>query len=117
MNRDEMVEGIMRASGISKANINRFYDGLVTLAMKKLASDGQFVLPGLGVLRVRVHRARDGRNPRTGERIRIPRKKVVRFGAYKDLKAMLNPESDSAAPPTDAPAGGSTVEEHDDSGE
>lgn len=96
MNRDEMVEGIMRASGISKANVNRFYDGLVVLAMKKLAADGQFVLPGLGVLRVKVRKARDGRNPQTGEKIRIPRKKVVRFGAYKDLKEMLNP-SDAAS--------------------
>lgn len=68
MNRDEMVEGIIRASGISKANVNRFYDGLVVLAMKKLASDGQFVLPGLGVLRVKVRKARDGRNPQTGEK-------------------------------------------------
>ncbi len=100
MNRDEMVEGIMRASGISKANINRFYDGLVALAKRKLASEGQFVLPGLGVLRVRVHKARDGRNPRTGEKIRIPRKKVVRFGAYKDLKEMLNPEN-KPNPPQD----------------
>ena len=96
MNRDEMVEGIMRASGISKANVNRFYDGLVALAMKKLASDGQFVLPGLGVLRVKVRKARDGRNPQTGEKIRIPRKKVVRFGAYKDLKEMLNPGDEKA---------------------
>ena len=96
MNRDEMVEGIMRASGISKANVNRFYDGLVVLAMKKLASDGQFVLPGLGVLRVKVRKAREGRNPQTGEKIRIPRKKVVRFGAYKDLKEMLNPEAAAA---------------------
>ncbi len=93
MNKDEMVEGIMRASGISKANVNRFYDGLVTLAKKKLGSDGQFVLPGLGVLRVKVRKAREGRNPRTGEKIRIPRKKVVRFGTYKDLKEMLNPET------------------------
>jgi DNA-binding protein HU-beta len=86
-----MVDGIMRAAGISKANINRFYDGLVALAKKKLASDGEFTLPGLGVLRVKVRKAREGRNPKTGEKIRIPRKKVVRFGAYKDLKELLNP--------------------------
>lgn len=91
MNRDEMVDGIMRAAGISKANVNRFYDGLVALAKKKLASDGEFTLPGLGVLRVKVRKAREGRNPKTGEKIRIPRKKVVRFGAYKDLKELLNP--------------------------
>ena len=92
MNKDEMFEGIMRASGISKANINRFYEGLVVLAKKKLATDGRFVFPGLGVLRVKVRKAREGRNPNTGEKIRIPRKKVVRFGPYKDLKDVLNPE-------------------------
>ena len=66
MNRDEMVEGIMRASGINKANVNRFYDGLIALAKKKLASEGLFVLPGLGVLRVRTHKARDGRHVQAG---------------------------------------------------
>ena len=91
MNRDEMVDGIMRASGISKANINRFYDGLVALAKKRLVTDGEFVFPGLGVLKVRVHKARAGRNPKTGEKIHIPRKKVVRFGAYKELKEIVNP--------------------------
>jgi DNA-binding protein HU-beta len=91
VNRDEMIDGIMRASGINKANINRFYDGLVELAKKKLASDGEFVLPGLGVLRVKVRKARTGRNPQTGEKIRIPRKKVVRFGTYKGLNELLNP--------------------------
>jgi DNA-binding protein HU-beta len=91
MNRDEMVDGILKASGISKANINRFYDGLVALAKKKLAADGEFVFPGLGVLRVKVRKAREGRNPKTGEKIRIPRKKVVRFGAYKELKELINP--------------------------
>ncbi len=90
MNRDEMVEGILKASGINKANINRFYDGLVALAKKRLAADGEFVFPGLGVLRVRTHKARTGRNPHTGEKIRIPRKKVVRFGAYKELKELVN---------------------------
>ena len=98
MNRDEMVEGILRASGISKANINRFYDGLVALAKKKLAADGEFVFPGLGVLRVKVRKARDGRNPKTGERIRIPRKKVVRFGAYKGLKELINPGKTESEP-------------------
>lgn len=97
MNRDEILEGIMRAAGISKANINRFYDGLVELAKKKLAQDGEFVFPGLGVLRVRVRKARSGRNPKTGESIQIPRRRVVRFGAYKELKDILNKEGAPAA--------------------
>jgi DNA-binding protein HU-beta len=89
--RDEMIEGVMKSAGISKANVNRFYDGLVALARKQLDKEGEFVLPGLGVLKVRRTKARDARNPRTGEKIRVPAKKVVRFVAYKDLKEMMNP--------------------------
>lgn len=91
MTRDQMIEGVMRSAGISKANVNRFYDGLVTLAKRQLDKEGEFVLPGLGVLKVRRAKARDARNPRTGEKIRVPAKKVVRFTTYKELKEMLNP--------------------------
>ncbi|RME23360.1 MAG: hypothetical protein D6806_11420, partial [Deltaproteobacteria bacterium] len=51
MTRKELVEGILRTSGITKANVERFYRGLVELAINKLAREGEFVLPGLGVLR------------------------------------------------------------------
>jgi DNA-binding protein HU-beta len=91
MTRDEMVEGIMRAAGISKANVNRFYDGLVELARKQLLTNKEFVLPGLGVLRVSARAARVARNPRTGEQVKVPRKNVVRFRAYKELRELLNP--------------------------
>ena len=91
MKRDQMIEGIMRSAGISKANVNRFYDGLVELARKQLLTNKEFVLPGLGVLRVRTRAARIARNPRTGEKVNVPRKKVVRFRAYKDLRELLNP--------------------------
>ncbi|MBW1825063.1 MAG: HU family DNA-binding protein [Deltaproteobacteria bacterium] len=83
MDKDQMVEGVMRSAGISKANVYRFYDGLVELAKKQL-------------LRVRVQKAREARNPRTGEKVHVARKKVVRFKAYKDLKETLNPANKSA---------------------
>lgn len=99
MNRDQMIAGVMRSAGLSKANVNRFYDWLVELAKKQLHAEGEFVLPGLGVLRVRVRKATTGRNPRTGETIHIPRKKVVRFRAYKDVREMLNPGAPAEEPP------------------
>jgi len=40
---------------------------------------------------VRTRAARIARNPRTGEKVNVPRKKVVRFRAYKDLRELLNP--------------------------
>jgi nucleoid DNA-binding protein len=105
MKRDELNEAIMRAAGLTKANVNRFYAGLSELIKKRLVSEGEFVLPGVGVLVVRTRAARTGRNPRTGQTLRIPRRKAVRFRAYRDLRAALNPAwvaaDDTSAP--DAP--------------
>ncbi len=89
MTKDKMIEGVMRASGISKANVERFYDGLVTLAKKELQGRGEFVLPGLGAFKVRTRKARIARNPRTGEPIKVPAKKVVRFVPYSSLKTLF----------------------------
>jgi DNA-binding protein HU-beta len=97
MNRDEMIEGIMRHGGLTKANVARFYHGLVELVGKELLRNKEFVLPGLGVLRVRSRSARTGRNPRTGLVINIPAKKVVRFRAYRPLDDLINARS--AGPP------------------
>jgi DNA-binding protein HU-beta len=97
MTKDKMIEGVMRASGISKANVERFYEGLVTLAKKELQNKGEFVLPGLGAFKVRARKARIARNPRTGEPIKVPAKKVVRFVAYSPLKTLF---AKKEAPPS-----------------
>jgi DNA-binding protein HU-beta len=89
MTKDQMIEGIMRASGISKANVERFYDGLVVLTEKELQNKGEFVLPGLGAFKVRVRKARIARNPKTGEPVKVPSKKVVRFTPYATLKTLF----------------------------
>ncbi|MGQ9603086.1 MAG: HU family DNA-binding protein [bacterium] len=93
MTKDKLVESIMRASGISKANVIRFYDGLVKLAMNELRTKGEFVLPGFGAFKVKVRKARIARNPRTGEPLKVPSKKVVRFTAYSDLKGLFAKQS------------------------
>jgi len=90
MDRKQMIDGIMRHAGISRANVSRFYDGLAALAEAELVRNKQFVLPGLGALRVRQRKARMARNPRTGAPIRVPAKKVVRFRAYSRLDEALN---------------------------
>ncbi len=97
MTKDKMVEGVMRASGISKANVERFYDGLVILAKKELQNKGEFVLPGLGAFKVRVRKARIARNPRTGEPVKVPSKKVVRFVAYSALKDLFAKKGEKPA--------------------
>ena len=100
MNRKEMFDGILRHAELNRANVGRFYDGLVELARRELARNKEFVLPGLGALRVRNRKARIGRNPQTGEAIQIPAKKVVRFRAYSSLGELLNgpPKASRPAP-------------------
>ena len=106
MNHDQFVEGVMRNAGLTKANVNRFYAGLLELARRELARNKHFVLPGLGSLRVRVRKARTGRNPRSGELMRIPARRVVRFRAFGSLRDMVNAAGETA--PSDEAASQST---------
>jgi DNA-binding protein HU-beta len=71
---------------VSKKQISAFFDELFKLAVKEAKSAGKFVIPGLGRA-VKAHRkARMGRNPATGEAIKIKAKTVVRLRAAKAFK-------------------------------
>jgi DNA-binding protein HU-beta len=71
---------------VSKKQIVSFFDELFNLAVKEAKSSGKFVIPGIGRA-VKAHRkARMGRNPATGEAIKIKAKTVVRLRAAKAFK-------------------------------
>ena len=71
---------------VSKKQVASFFDELFNLAVKEAKSSGKFVIPGLGRA-VKAHRkARMGRNPATGEPIKIKAKTVVRLRAAKAFK-------------------------------
>jgi DNA-binding protein HU-beta len=71
---------------VSKKQVVSFFDELFNLAVKEAKGVGKFVIPGFGRV-VKAHRkARMGRNPATGEAIKIKAKTVVRLRAAKALK-------------------------------
>ena len=71
---------------VSKKQVASFFDELFNLAVKEAKGAGKFVIPGLGRA-VKAHRkARMGRNPATGEAIKIKAKTVVRLRAAKAFK-------------------------------
>jgi len=71
---------------VSKKQVASFFDELFKLAVKESKSSGKFVIPGIGRA-VKAHRkARMGRNPATGEAIKIKAKTVVRLRAAKAFK-------------------------------
>ena len=86
MSKSQLMSSMSEATGMSKKDVSSFTDKMVELAYKEVKTNGEFVLPGLGKL-VKVQRAeRMGRNPATGEQIKIPAKKVVKFRVAKAAK-------------------------------
>ncbi len=75
--------------GVSKKQAGEMYDGLMDLTFKEIKRAGEFVMPGLGKLMKKNRPARMGRNPATGETIKIPAKTVVKFSVAKAAKEAL----------------------------
>ena len=92
MTQTQLVRSLAEQSEVSNKTSRGFLDSLAALAVAEVKKNGVFVLPGIGRL-VRVDRkARTGRNPATGETIKIPAKKVVKFRVAKAAKdAILGP--------------------------
>jgi DNA-binding protein HU-beta len=71
---------------LSKKDANLLMDDFVAQVIKNLKKGNRIRIAGLGSLQVRKHAARKGRNPATGETMKIPAKKKVAFRAAKELK-------------------------------
>jgi DNA-binding protein HU-beta len=86
MTKSQLMSELAEASGLSKKDVVNLLDKLAALAYVQVKKNGEFVLPGFGKL-VKVQRkAREGRNPATGETIKIPAKTVVKFRVAKAAK-------------------------------
>ncbi|MFO1188347.1 MAG: HU family DNA-binding protein [Alphaproteobacteria bacterium] len=74
---------------MTKKQGEAFLNGFVTLVVKHLKKGNRLRMSGLGILQVRKRAARMGRNPATGEAIKIKASKKVAFRAAKDLKEAI----------------------------
>jgi DNA-binding protein HU-beta len=84
MTKSQIVAGVAEAVGISKKQAAAALEALASMACKG-AKNG-FTVPGLGKLVLVNRKARMGRNPATGETIKIPAKRVVKFRVAKACK-------------------------------
>lgn len=84
LTKTEIIKQLAEKSGITKKQAGAVLENLVALAYKH-AKEG-FVIPGLGKLVVKQRAARKGRNPKTGEIIDIPAKRVLKFRIAKAAK-------------------------------
>lgn len=90
MNKSELVEAVASAADLSKADSARAVDGVIAAVTEALKSGDQVTVVGFGTFLVRKREARTGRNPRTGEAIKIAASNVPAFKAGKALKDAVN---------------------------
>ncbi len=91
MTKSQVVAHLAEKVGLAKKAAAAVLEELVNMATKECKSGGQFVVPGIGKA-VKAHRKeRTGRNPQTGEPIKIPAKTVVKFRLAKAFKDAVVP--------------------------
>ncbi|MDP2709144.1 MAG: HU family DNA-binding protein [bacterium] len=86
MTKSQLLDAMAAEVAMSKKDVANFMEKMANLALKEVKKNGEFILPGLGKL-VKINRpARMGRNPATGEQIKIAAKTVVKFKVAKAAK-------------------------------
>ena len=113
MTKAELVEDVARAAELTKKDAERLVEIVFESIIETLNQGEKIELRGFGSFRVRERGARRGRNPKTGDPVDIPAKRVPYFKPGKELKELINEDSPaasstspSAAPPP--PPGAST---------
>lgn len=84
MTKGQILDHLAKKTGVTKKLAGQFLEELVSLSYKEAKK--AFVIPGLGKLVVVSRKARMGRNPATGETMKIPAKKVLKFRIAKQAK-------------------------------
>jgi len=92
MTKAELIESIAKSAGVSKTDAERtigaFFDHVVTSAKQ----DDKVAWPGFGSFSASKRAARTGRNPQTGEPVKIAASTALRFSPSSTLKTALNPK-------------------------
>ncbi len=90
MNKSELIDAVASKSGLTKADSERAVKALVDTVTGALKKGDQVTMIGFGTFLVRERKARQGRNPRTGETIQIKAANNPAFKAGKALKDAVN---------------------------
>ena len=86
MTKSQIADHLAGKAGVTKKTANQVLDEIAGLAYKEAKGKGEFTIPGLGKLVLARRKARKGRNPATGQEIKIPAKRVVKFRVAKACK-------------------------------
>jgi len=86
MTKGQLVAKLAEAGGVSRKQGDEVLNALIDTVVKSVKKGESVKIPGLGIFRLRKMKARMGRNPQTGEPIKIPARKKVGFSVAKTFK-------------------------------
>ncbi len=92
MTQSEVINHFAEKFEMKRAQAKELFEELADLASREVKQNGEFVLPGFGKLVLSERKAREGRNPSTGETIQIPAKTTLKFRVGKGMKDTVVPK-------------------------
>jgi DNA-binding protein HU-beta len=90
MNKAELISAIADQTNLTKVDAKKALDAFIEVAGETMKKGERLTLVGFGSFAVNERNERNGRNPRTGDKIKIASKKVVKFKAGAELENMVN---------------------------
>ena len=89
MNKEQLVERVAEKTGATKKDVADVLNSALEMVSGALKKGEKVTIVGFGTFLVRKRKAREGRNPQTGAKIKIPAKRVPAFTAGKELKTAV----------------------------
>ena len=93
MSKSALATELAEATGTNKKTASQFLESLTSIAYREAKKNGEFTIPGIGKLVKQQRKARMGRNPKTGEPMKIAAKTVVKFRVAKAAKDSVLPQA------------------------
>lgn len=90
MNKSDVIDRVVGASGVGRQQAENVIDAFFDTVRSAAKGGDRVAWPGFGSFSTTQRKARTGRNPRTGESVKIPASKAVKFSASSTLKEFLN---------------------------
>ena len=90
MNKTELIEAVAEAAGLTKTDSDKAVNAFIETVQSTVKGGDKVTIPGFGTFSVSDRKARTGRNPQTGEAIKIAASKAPKFSAGSGFKAAVN---------------------------
>ena len=104
MTKADLIEEVSRVVEMTRKESEVIVEAIFDSIVRSLRTDDKIEIRGFGSFRTRQRKPRVGRNPKTGDRVEVPAKKIPFFKPSKELKDMVNSYVEPATPAQGTPA-------------